>query len=872
MQVYSDYRKTKWNMANEPLSLLQTEVSTKKFFNKDIIERPLKQNHSDLSFKGLFSAKEVSKVSKDKFINGFYSQYVGNTTKIHDRLENVADKTKNLISINNENQIVTKEKTIPQLALDGALYPITTLPGDMLYGTVELIGKIPGLKNFSKNILESKMFKNINARSKFDNEVNSLSGIINFEEFYEKDKNLEKTIKNQLRKAAIIKKLAPSNPNQKDEIVEAFLKENNIKETAQNYNQIRQRAREQYYQKHKAKLEADFDEKNIDNILSKDEQNRIKDDLKRQSVMIRAMKSFDPKTGNYDTKHERALNRMVSGMIPAMFLANDAYNLSRMMDDDPNAASKERKTRLRQETTRILSSAYLTLITMGAFQNIINKSKFGIALNVGLTVLVTEMFSRLSNGKHITRLTPEQARKINAKNGQVMSKNDKQDDEINHNSVSKEYNAKLETINSQTNNKENNLIERFKLGENSSKKNKTFSATNKTSASKSEQKPLLSFDTLMKASAVVLGVGYGIKGLKHLPAIKNAAKDYLTKPEIMKKLNIGDGEITADNAVKKFEEKVLFAPFTNQYKKLTSEKNYQVKADDMENVIKSIEESGFEQIAKTMRDVANKNTLDGYVSLGSKDKSTKPLVDFVIAPFKFMWNNVITLPYRISEKIVQVFKPSPKPSQNLDKNAQKALMQSFDRIKKFELKLKNCTPEEKTQKIHEFIEANITKSFNSTSMSGVSNAELSNLAKSAAWLATIWFLMTDNYNIVMLKSNGEDTKGAEAKFKERFVQEGSRLFYQTLLIDLFNSTFRNQYNSSLLGMSWITAVDTFIGEILTRKSVGIPVQPHTRDELLQIEKDQNESTGFKKKYYNFMQRLTGKRSIKTYEVDKKDKK
>ena len=77
------------------------------------------------------------------------------------------------------------------------------------------------------------------------------------------------------------------------------------------------------------------------------------------------------------------------------------------------------------------------------------------------------------------------------------------------------------------------------------------------------------------------------------------------------------------------------------------------------------------------------------------------------------------------------------------------------------------------------------------------------------------------------------------KFKERFVQEGSRLFYQTLLIDLFNSTFRNSYNASLLGMSWVTLADTTLGEILTRSSVGIPVKTHTRDELIDIETKQN---------------------------------
>ena len=151
-------------------------------------------------------------------------------------------------------------------------------------------------------------------------------------------------------------------------------------------------------------------------------------------------------------------------------------------------------------------------------------------------------------------------------------------------------------------------------------------------------------------------------------------------------------------------------------------------------------------------------------------------------------------------------------------------------------------------------------------MSSVSNAELSNLAKTAASIATIWFLMTDNYNMVMLKSNGNDKQGAETKFKERFVQEGSRLFYQTLLIDLFNSTFVKQYHSSLMGMSMVTLIDTTLGEMLTRSSVGTPIKPHTRDELIDIETKQNNSTGFKKKYYNFMQRLTGKRSIKSYEV------
>ena len=121
---------------------------------------------------------------------------------------------------------------------------------------------------------------------------------------------------------------------------------------------------------------------------------------------------------------------------------------------------------------------------MGAFQKFINKSKFGIVLTTGITVLVTEMFSRLTNGKHITRLTPEQARAENVRNKAL------------------EANIQIQ-------------------------KSKEISSTGlKKPQEKEQQKPLLSFDTLMKASAVILGLGYGIKGIKNLPVVKKAAVNY----------------------------------------------------------------------------------------------------------------------------------------------------------------------------------------------------------------------------------------------------------------------------------------------------------------------------------------------------------
>ena len=49
----------------------------------------------------------------------------------------------------------------------------------------------------------------------------------------------------------------------------------------------------------------------------------------------------------------------------------------------------------------------------------------------------------------------------------------------------------------------------------------------------------------------------------------------------------------------------------------------------------------------------------------------------------------------------------------------------------------------------------------------------------------------------------------------------------------------------------------------------MPVRSHSRSELEAIEKKQDEATGFLKGYYNFMRRLTGKRSIASYHVSDK---
>ncbi len=513
-------------------------------------------------------------------------------------------------------------------------------------------------------------------------------------------------------------------------------------------------------------------------------------------IFQQSVKMFDPKTGNYDTKHERSLNRIVSGLPPAIFLANDAYNLSRMMDDDKKAASHEQKVRFNQEVARIGFNAYITLVTLGALNKYINNSKMGIMLMTAITTLTTEAFSRIINGKHITRLTPEKAREENEKNHAPEAK------------------IKPELT--------------FKASD------KSETETDKT------QKPILSFNTLMKALGVIIGGGFAIKGLRKIKTI--------------------------DNTWNKFS-----GYFINAYKNATEIKDFSISKNKFDNITKVLEENGFTELANQYRQIASKAVnADGSINLGTKEKKfAKNSIDFVLAPFRFIWKYG-SMPYKAVNDVVQALfsKKGNKLSKSKASNPISALARSVENIGREAEKYSKGEISKKA--FRDYVSDNILKAFNIDTMSNVPNSELSNLAKTASTAATLWFLMTDNYNMVMLKSNGNDVDGAKAKFNERFVQEMSRLFYQTLLIDLFNSTFSRQYNSSLFGMSWITATNTTLGEWLTRKSVGVPVGTHTREQLLAIEEKQDKATGFTKKYYNFMKRLTGKRSIKSYEVAPKN--
>lgn len=111
---------------------------------------------------------------------------------------------------------------------------------------------------------------------------------------------------------------------------------------------------------------------------------------------------LNPVISNYSSDKERAVNRLASGMVPAVFFATDAYNQSMMINNKKDEAKSEYKKRFKQEVTRIGIMAYAQFVVLGALSKYVNKSALASIATSTTIVAGTEMLSRLFAGKHIT--------------------------------------------------------------------------------------------------------------------------------------------------------------------------------------------------------------------------------------------------------------------------------------------------------------------------------------------------------------------------------------------------------------------------------------------------------------------------------------
>ena len=890
-------------------------------------------NQSNISFKG-GPATLIS--AADKEIMNVFSQHYGN---IGERLGQKVGKLVTSSEILKRSSRFSleqgarsiREKKIPQALIENVLFPFVNLPLYAVSWVLKRAQNIPSLKDGARRLYNKPLLRIPRKLNELDSKTDMLKGIF--------DKTQD-----------VVKKFAKDKGIDADDLLKIL---NNADDNS---------------------------------ALKKEATEYIKESLYKVSN-----KFFDKHTGNFNTAYERPLNRIVTGLIPVAFLANDAYNLSVLCGDKKEDSNKEAHERARQEISRVLTTAYIQLLTFGAFTKQVNTIPWFTPLTSAATVLFSETSSRKRLGKPIFFLSKEKAKEYNKKEAEKTAQENGTNTENNKDSKTKQDKisdnsskpAQIKDLSFNFNDNEPKVFTSFKASIENKSNNQ-----NKEENKKETKKALINFNTFKKGVIFLVTAGFALSFIKNSSYTKNtklvkgiksigekiskkiynplAYKDFEISENDFTKLaqslkDAGCKEIaeghefirnkygvqTAQGSIKMYKA-VLSSSQVPNIAKNAVERIKSTGAALSDNDIVQISESiktavGLERMSiaeKKYSNVAKKaaeiirnkkvnltteqmddltKSITELLSTSAKEvpiqieTKLKPFVDIITQPFKFIMS-AARLPFKITSTLLKmIVSPVEKKAaqaalgkaelSKVEKGIHKAVTEIFGEkaskegkisqvifanameqlnkqtmpYRKAEAALKtaiaNGASQDEIRKLQEiannakhklmvYVNTAVEKSFNGVTQSSNKNTELAMMTKLASSAVTSAFLVADNYNMVMLKSDGEDKEGAKEKANERIIQRLSALFYQTMLINWFNSTFRSTYNSSLKGMTAVAIPNTLTTELLTRTSIGMPVGRKSYEELQALDEKNENRTGIIGKYFKFMRLLTGKKPLK----------
>lgn len=276
-----------------------------------------------------------------------------------------------------------------------------------------------------------------------------------------------------------------------------------------------------------------------------------------------------------------------------------------------------------------------------------------------------------------------------------------------------------------------------------------------------------------------------------------------------------------------------------------------ISREEFNRLTKKLRENGFDKMAEKYEELIKDKKGDS-INLGRTLNPTKELLinNILTFPIRYTWS-VIKMPYNIILKTIEFFKKSAAKEEPVKEFGKNQLINSLQFLKKIE----------KKDNFKELVNSRILDSFDNVSKSNYSNADKAASFRSTQQAVTSAFLIADNYNMVMIDSQGNDQDLAEQKAKERTIQRVVRIIYGAMLNKLFNNAFAGLYNGSLLGAQVVNVGNVMVTETLERKSVGLPTHEATREEIIEADNKNLEAKGIKGDYYRFMSKLTGKKPI-----------
>lgn len=603
-----------------------------------------------------------------------------------------------------------------------------------------------------------------------------------------------------------------------------------------------------------------------------------------KSLLDEANANIAKGCGNYNSAHERALNRLATGAVSALFVGNDFYNVSMYQTDSKTKSEESGNRRFWQEIQRIGASAFLTYSVLSAF------SKYTRGMAGAIVALVaaqssTELISRLSSGMPIVPLTPEQAKTYQFKGLQKSSENDDCEEQIIESKAVKgtflrggveEYAKLVSNQNNQNKTdipfKSLNFDDKFvkSTDKNNDVNNAIFQAykNNNIKADKKHEEKGSSFVKVALLSFVtVVGGGIIAAILKHrFSKFKNLLE------------TLGDE--------------------TSALKTAIADKNYMADKNDVEKFINAISDAGFPELATSYREtLANKEFLETAARVNNRGKLEdflyKNILKFnapsfaegdkialgrdstwrkcITSPFDYI-TTFLRFPYYLTDKAItkikavkelnklkELKKPEEPKSKYIERTPKEKRNNSLSSIRNLYDKMHG---EMDSPDFKQKLEKAIFNSYNSETRQKYSSSDLAMYSRVFVTLISTYFFVNDFRNRVLIDSKGKDLQRASEVTNERVGQKVFNLFTNSFWMSLFNNAFHKIYQNSLVGAVSIAAVTEVFNETFLRKMIGVPIlKKESREEIEDFEYKTYNSPGPIGEWTRKFSEATGKKQI-----------
>jgi len=614
--------------------------------------------------------------------------------------------------------------------------------------------------------------------------------------------------------------------------------------------------------------------------------------------------------GNYDTRSERALNRLATGLVSASFIERDFYNISRLQNDNDAMAKKTGKQRKKQEVTRIGLMAFLTFVTLGAFSKFTNKSKYAATAVIAGTTLISEIIARVANGTPLTPLSPNSAKKHRAnliEKGKFIDNKNKKPDTPQSPSPSILGENKYRYLNTDDVNgflkdlqkdspagKTDNIFPlRFK-GDDIEEDNNDIDTEEKKQTEKPDYEQ--EKENVKKGVKVALGAA-GAFVLASMGYVYASSKSSTLKG--VNGLIIRTGEKAYDKIFKK---------------------NFIVEKRPTDAIVKNLKDQKYSDLIREYAKTLRGNTVNPIMSrlrgrermcyqMGRTKNALAMPLSFITYPIKFIWNiislparklheklnkNVIKKPevtcrtYRIKKLPPEISLSAKKLSSAERSIRTKSMPECKSKFLAFyeetskKLVMEEVGQEDKLQSLYKtfnkkmielkkgiisqdeynnFVEQTIDRTFNNMNFSQQSTKSLASFSRIFVTLITSYFFINDYRNQVLIESDGQDTQRAKEVTNERIMQKVANLILNSMFMMLFNTTFSKTLNSGLIGATAVAAATEMTNESAVRLVIGTPIEKMSKDEILKHEKENYYDESMKGKWFRAVSTLTGKKPL-----------